>query len=163
MKQLCIGTALLGAALVVAPTLAYAQLPVDIGKREYVLACAVCHGDSGKGDGPLVEFLKKPPTDLTKIQKNNGGVFPFPRVYGVIDGRLPVGAHGPREMPVWGREFRQDAADLTRGFGINPKDAEVVRARPDHRIDRLHLYPPGEVARRGPRDQNKAFFLEILS
>jgi mono/diheme cytochrome c family protein len=110
--------------------LAYAQMPEDIGKREYVLSCAVCHGDSGKGDGPLVEFLKKPPTDLTIIQKNNKGVFPFARVYGVIDGRLPVLVHGPRDMPVWGREYRQDAADLTRGFGINPEDAEsYVRGR----------------------------------
>jgi mono/diheme cytochrome c family protein len=130
MKQLCIGTAVLGAALVVAPMLAYAQMPVDIGKREYFLTCTVCHGDSGKGDGPLVEFLKKPPTDLTKIQKNNKGVFPFARVYGVIDGRVPVGAHGPREMPVWGIEYREDAAELTHGFGISPKDAEsYVRGR----------------------------------
>ena len=37
MKQLCFGSAVLGAALVVAPMLAYAQMPVDIGKREYFL------------------------------------------------------------------------------------------------------------------------------
>jgi mono/diheme cytochrome c family protein len=130
MKQLCIGTAVLGTALVAAPVLGYAQMPSDIGKREYVLACAVCHGDTGKGDGSLVEVLKKPPTDLTKIQKNNKGVFPFARVYDVIDGRISVVAHGPREMPVWGREFRQDAAELTRGFGINPEDAQsYVRGR----------------------------------
>jgi mono/diheme cytochrome c family protein len=130
MKELCIRITVFGAALVVAPMLAYAQMPQDIGKREYVLSCAVCHGDSGKGDGPLVEFLKKPPTDLTIIQKNNKGVFPFARVYGVIDGRLPVLVHGPRDMPVWGREYRQDAADLTRGFSITPEDAEsYVRGR----------------------------------
>ena len=130
MKQLCIGTAVLGVALIGAPVLACAQMPVDIGKRDYVLACAACHGDSGKGDGPVVEYLKKPASDLTKIQKNNKGVFPFARVYGVIDGRIPVGAHGPREMTVWGSEFRQDAAELTRGFGISPKDAEsYVRGR----------------------------------
>jgi mono/diheme cytochrome c family protein len=130
MKQLCIGTAVLGAALIAAPMLGYAQMPVDIGKREYVLACAACHGDRGKGDGPVVEYLKKPATDLTKIQKNNSGVFPFDRLYEVIDGREAVGAHGPREMPVWGREFREDAVELTRGFGISPKDAEsYVRGR----------------------------------
>lgn len=130
MKQLCIGTAVLGAALIGAPVVAYAQMPVDIGKREYVLACAVCHGDSGKGDGPVVEYLKKPAADLTKIQKNNSGVFPFDRVYEVIDGRKAVGTHGSREMPVWGTEFREDAAELTRGFGISPKDAEsYVRGR----------------------------------
>lgn len=130
MKQLCIGTAVLGTFLIGAPVLAYAQMAVDIGKREYALSCTVCHGDSGKGDGPLVEFLKKPAADLTTIQKNNSGVFPFDRLYETIDGRKAVGAHGPREMPVWGAEFREDAAELTRGFGISPKDAEsYVRGR----------------------------------
>jgi len=110
--------------------LAYAQMPVDIGKREYVLSCAACHGNSGKGDGPVVEYLKKPATDLTIIQRNNKGVFPFARLYDVIDGRLSVVTHGPREMPVWGREFHRDAADLTREFGINPEDAQsYVRGR----------------------------------
>ncbi len=130
MKQLCIGTAVLGAALVAAPALCNAQLAVDIGKREYALSCAVCHGDRGTGDGYLVEYLKKPPTDLTKIQKNNDGVFLFARLYAVIDGREAVAAHRPREMPVWGREYRDDAAELFRGFGINPKDVEsFVRGR----------------------------------
>jgi mono/diheme cytochrome c family protein len=130
MRQLCIGTTMLGAALIAAPVLGYAQQAVDIGKREYALSCTVCHGDRGKGNGPLVEYLKKPPTDLTKLQKNNSGVFPFDRIYGFIDGREAVAAHGPREMPVWGREFREDAAELTHGFGISPKDAEsYVRGR----------------------------------
>ena len=51
MKQLCIGTAVLGTALVAAPVLGYAQ-DEDLGKRVYVNRCAVCHGVSGKGDGP---------------------------------------------------------------------------------------------------------------
>ena len=47
-----------------------------------------------------------------------------------IDGRKTVGAHGSREMPIWGTAFREDAAELTRGFGISPKDAELyVRGR----------------------------------
>ena len=124
MKQLCLGATVLVAALISAPVLAYAQLAVDIGKREYVLSCAACHGSSGKGDGPVVEFLKKPATDLTKIQKNNSGVFPFNRLYEVIDGRKAVGVHGPREMPVWGKQYRYDAEELTRGFGISPQNAE---------------------------------------
>ncbi len=99
----------------------------DIGKREYVLSCAICHGESGKGNGSLVEFLKKSPTDLTKIQKNNGGVFPFERLYTVIDGREVVGAHG-REMPAWGGIYRTDATEIA-SF-ITPQDAEsFVRGR----------------------------------
>jgi mono/diheme cytochrome c family protein len=130
MKQLCLGAAVLGAAVIAAPVFACAQMPADVGRREYVLSCAACHGDSGKGDGPVVAYLKKPAADLTIIQRNNNGVFPFARLYDVIDGRILVVAHGPREMPVWGREFRQDADDLTRGFGINPEDAQsYVRGR----------------------------------
>ena len=33
-------------------------------------------------------------------------------------------------MPIWGREFREDAVELTRDFGISPQDAEsFVRGR----------------------------------
>ena len=85
---------MLAAALVAAPVLGCAQA-VDIGKREYVNSCAVCHGDSGRGDGSIVAYLKIKiaPGDLTKIQKNNSGVFPFGRVYEVIDDRKTIAAH----------------------------------------------------------------------
>lgn len=48
----------------------------------------------------------KPPPTLTRLQRNNGGVFPFDHVYQVIDGRKEVLVHGPREMPVWGSVYR---------------------------------------------------------
>jgi mono/diheme cytochrome c family protein len=129
MKQLCLGTAVFGAALVAAPVLGYAQ-DVDIGKLEYDNSCAVCHGVSGKGDGPLAASLKKPPTDLTKIQKNKVGLFPFDRLYEVIDGRQGVEAHGPRDMPVWGSQYIGQAVGSTGGFGITLKDREsFVRGR----------------------------------
>ncbi len=139
MKPLLLAAFAITAFLAVAGTTANAQQNVparqpfdigsaaDIGKREYVLSCAVCHGERGKGDGSLVEFLKKSPTDLTKIQKNNRGVFPFERLYAVIDGRQVVGAHG-REMPVWGGLYRADATEI--GSFITPQDAEsFVRGR----------------------------------
>lgn len=92
----------------------------DTGKYEYMAHCVTCHGDSGKGDGPLVASLKKRPADLTRIQKDNMGVFPFARVYEVIDGREAVAAHGPRDMPVWGSEYREEGGkasgyEATRG------------------------------------------------
>ena len=116
MRQLCKATAVLGAALVAAPVLGYAQ-DEDLGKRVYVNRCAVCHGVSGKGDGPLATQLKAHVADLTQIQKNNRGVFPFDRLYRVIDGREAVAAHGPREMPVWGNE---NEVDITTGFLAAP-------------------------------------------
>ncbi len=128
MKQLCIGTAVLGAALAAAPVLGYAQ-DVDIGKLEYVKNCAVCHGVSGKGDGPLAASLKKSPADLTKIQTDNSGVFRFDRLYEVIDGREAVEAHGPRDMPVWGNEYIGQAVGLTGGLGTSKEYESFTRGR----------------------------------
>jgi mono/diheme cytochrome c family protein len=68
MKQLCKAPAVIGAALVAAPAFCYGQ-DEDLGKRVYVNRCAVCHGLSGKGDGPLAAQLKTPVADLTQIQK----------------------------------------------------------------------------------------------
>ena len=77
----------------------------DFGRREYERSCASCHGASGKGDGVLAGLLIKNPSDLTQLSRGNQGVFPFQRLYQVIEGEgLPV--HGTREMPVWGREYR---------------------------------------------------------
>jgi len=84
----------------------------DVGKDEYQSKCETCHGASGKGDGAQAQFLPKRPADLTKLTKNNGGVFPVSRVHEIIDGRLEVAAHGSRLMPVWGDEF---SVDETRG------------------------------------------------
>ena len=73
--------------------------------------CMVCHGQGGKGDGIMVTFnlLNVTPPNLTLLSKRNNGHFPFWQVYGVIDGREPLKAHGSREMPLWGDEFRLDA------------------------------------------------------
>lgn len=89
---------------------AAAETLVDVGKLEYEGACAVCHGLGGAGNGPMVAQLAKPVPDLTVLARNNGGVFPFDRVYQVIDGRREVTSHGSREMPVWGRGFRKQSS-----------------------------------------------------
>jgi hypothetical protein len=56
------------------------------------------------------------------------GIFPFDRLYEVIDGRVAVGPHGPREMPIFGRDYSQEAGEY---YGITtPKDIEsYVRGR----------------------------------
>jgi hypothetical protein len=82
------------------------------------------------GDGTLLRLLQRrkiAPADLTKIQKSNNGVFPFGRVYEVIDGRKTIAAHGSREMPVWGDRFKEKSAELSElalRFGISI-DAEA--------------------------------------
>jgi len=104
------------------------DIKLDIGKIEYDSACAVCHGLTGKGDGPLKSQLTKPVLDLTVLAKNNKGVFPFDRVYQIIDGRQEVKAHGPREMPVWGRAFNTETSIYFDNYP--PQDSEsAVRSR----------------------------------
>ena len=100
----------------------------DFGRREFERSCASCHGDVGKGDGPLAGLLKKNPPDLTRLSLNNQGVFPFQRLYQVIEGEdLP--AHGSREMPIWGLEYRLEDGQYYSD-SITPYDARaLVRAR----------------------------------
>lgn len=115
MKSSALITAVVAAVLIAAPGNSQAQQRrVDVGKLEYEANCASCHGVKGKGDGPLKSFLSKGPSDITTLTKRNGGVFPINRVYEVIDGREEVKAHGPREMPVWGRDYIYKAEDDLR-------------------------------------------------
>ena len=93
--------ATIAASMAITISIAYAQKS-DFGKRDYDSHCAVCHGVSGKGDGPYKPLLTKTPSDLTILAKNNKGVLPVDRLYQVLDGRMEVAAHGPREMPIWG-------------------------------------------------------------
>jgi mono/diheme cytochrome c family protein len=81
----------------------------EAGKARFMDTCAVCHGADAKGKGPVANLLTQVPTDLTMLAKNNGGVFPFGTVYDTIDGRDMPGAHGTREMPVWGKDWKVDA------------------------------------------------------
>lgn len=40
------------------------------GKLMYETTCIVCHGDSGKGDGPIIPKYPKPPTLLSSKLRN---------------------------------------------------------------------------------------------
>jgi hypothetical protein len=64
---------------------------------------------------------------LTALSKANGGVFPFARVYNVIDGRFDVLAHGPRDMPIWGEIF-QSPRESSNPASPPPEkeDAELI-------------------------------------
>lgn len=79
------------------------------GEIEFQNHCAVCHGVDAKGDGLMSRFLTVRPADLTQLAHKNKGVFPFWQVYGIIDGREEVRAHGTREMPIWGDRFREQS------------------------------------------------------
>jgi mono/diheme cytochrome c family protein len=108
---------------------AFAEDKLDIGKIEYEAACAVCHGVTGKGDdSALKELLVKPVPDLTVLAKNNKGVFPFDRVYQIIDGREEVKAHGPRKMPVWGNTFNRQSSIFFENYPPHDRES-AARSR----------------------------------
>jgi len=102
---------------------------IELGKNEYLKSCASCHGVTGKGDGPVIKSLIKPPPDLTKLSEANKGVFPFSRVFDVIDGRIAIMIHGTRDMPVWGEVYmREWKSGLPLNFSKELAEA-MVRIR----------------------------------
>lgn len=120
MKAKRLLTALAGVAVLCSPLAANAQKPFDLGKSEYDARCAVCHGPTGKGDGPYLRFMNlhelraKGTGDLTLLAKRTNGVFPLKQVYEYIDGTSEVLAHGPRDMPIWGLSYRRLGRDEFR-------------------------------------------------
>ena len=79
---------------------------IAAGKARFMENCASCHGEDAKGYGDRSSKLADIPSNLTILSKSNGGKFPFKLVYDTIDGRQHIGAHGSRDMPVWGAEYR---------------------------------------------------------
>ena len=90
--------------------------PMTAGRAVYGTYCAVCHGVSARGDGPLAASMKRTPPNLAEMAKRNGGVFPSELVFKTIDGRQPIRGHGGPDMPVWGDAFAKsrEAGDEDR-------------------------------------------------
>jgi mono/diheme cytochrome c family protein len=63
------------------------------GKEMYKNYCAPCHGEDGKGNGPVASSLKARPSDLTELAKNNNGKFPDTHIVAILQFAT---------MPVWG-------------------------------------------------------------
>jgi mono/diheme cytochrome c family protein len=106
------------------------------GRTLYKTHCAVCHGTTGRGDGPLAVRLRVPPPDLTLFAAHNGDVFPSATVHRIIDGRQALAGHGRPDMPVWGDAFARSSTG-------KPGDS------PDERIDALVQYLESIQQRRG--------------
>ena len=92
----------------------------DAGKSEYQSSCEACHGQDGKGKGPLSTQLNVSPADLTTLAKKNNGVFPVMHVYEVIDGRQPIPSHGTRVMPIWGSRYTSEQIQTQQALRNRP-------------------------------------------
>lgn len=102
---LVVGGLLLGILMVAGPLSAAEKGDAEKGKAQYQTFCAVCHGASGKGDGPTAAALNPRPRDhtdgkymntlkneyLTKVVKQGG-----PAV-----GKSPL-------MPPWGASLNDE-------------------------------------------------------
>ena len=75
------------------------------GQETFFRFCASCHGEEGRGDGPVAAGIPITVPDLTQLQRRHGEDFPEATLRKIIDGRNPVIYHGTRYMPVWGYEF----------------------------------------------------------
>ncbi len=75
------------------------------GEVTYQRFCASCHGETGRGDGPVADGLKISVPDLTLLAQRHGNDFPESALRKIIDGREIIIVHGTRYMPVWGYEF----------------------------------------------------------
>ncbi|MDI6750371.1 MAG: c-type cytochrome [Pseudomonadota bacterium] len=120
-------TFLVTASLLVGGSVLAADKLIDVGKGEYNAACASCHGLQGKGDGPAADQMKTKVPDITGLAKANNGVFPFDKVYQIIDGRAEIKAHGSREMPIWGAAFRRQTSVYFENYAGDPESGARSR------------------------------------
>lgn len=104
---------------------------ITSGQLEFREFCQQCHGPQGLGDGPTAAVLTKKPANLTVLTRNNGGVFPTQNVRDYITGDKFVLAHGTREMPLWGLQFRRRRSSA----GPEASEADI-----DAKINRLVEY-----------------------
>ena len=97
------------------------------GKAVYDENCAMCHGPTGQGDGPLADELFQRPTDLTMLSATNGGVFPSVTVISHIDGYVR-GENSSGAMPEFGPLLVGDNVLLETGDGVVTPTPEPLLA-----------------------------------
>ncbi|NIN68592.1 MAG: c-type cytochrome, partial [Anaerolineae bacterium] len=83
---------------------------IAAGEDKYNEYCAVCHGATGKGDGPVATNLDPPPTDFTdpEVMENKS----YQDLFNAV--RRGGGAiHRSIYMPRWGEQLTdQDIWDM---------------------------------------------------
>ncbi|SMX24490.1 c-type cytochrome [Boseongicola aestuarii] len=114
-----LGRIILAASAVVLGTISVASAEDHAGKEEFMIACAVCHGESGKGNGPFASMMNVEVPGLTGLAAANEGVFPFLKAFEIVDGRTGMRAHGG-PMPIWGDRYKSEVENL------GPYSSEII-------------------------------------
>jgi mono/diheme cytochrome c family protein len=84
------------------------------GRELYLQYCASCHGLTEEGNGAMARALTTPPAHLRHLSERYGNPLPEDQIAQYIDGRADVKAHGPRDMPVWGKRFYSEGQGSER-------------------------------------------------
>ena len=106
----------LAACLLAGAATAQGSMPEpDEGREIFEENCAVCHGNSGMGNGPWAGSYNPAPADLTALKVD--GVFSRTRVLSVIDGYDRTGLPG-HEMPEFGLLLQGDTVPVDVGDGV---------------------------------------------
>ncbi|MCB1338805.1 MAG: cytochrome c [Maritimibacter sp.] len=111
-------------ALFLAASTGFALADADVGRSEYTVACAGCHGESGLGDGPFAGLLNIAVPGLTGLTQANDGEFPFLKTLMIVDGRTGIRGHGG-PMPIWGDRYEASAVEQGDVYGAEL----IVRGR----------------------------------
>lgn len=99
---------------------------LESGRQSYIESCAFCHGDDARGFGIVSATLEKQPADLTQLKKKYDGVFPWRAVYRTVDGREMPGAHGSREMPIFGDRWSADLPPEYADYYVRGRILEIL-------------------------------------
>jgi mono/diheme cytochrome c family protein len=123
-----------GLAVALAPAAAAIQAPPPQGsavegRQLFRTYCASCHGTSARGDGPMVQYLRIPPSNLTTLAAANKGLFPAEAIHRAIDGRRAVKAHGDSAMPIWGDAFTPPESRAAERIGSLVAYLESIQER----------------------------------
>lgn len=100
-----------------------------IGEDEFQNHCAACHGSDGKGNGPIIDFLRAMPADLTAISARNNGTFPFQAVYDTIADVNQTRGHGNSDMPIWGDRYNREVIAQKGEFATDGPAIPETEAR----------------------------------
>ena len=109
---------------------------LETAHEDFITYCSGCHGEDGKGRGPVAIELKTKPADLTGIAARNGGTFDREQVYKKVEGLDMPASHGTSQMPVWGAWFVHQAV----GEGVLLEDARTAAKQATQRINNLVKY-----------------------
>ena len=110
------------------------------GEEIFLNYCAACHGESGRGDGPVARSLVTAVPNLTTITRRYGE-FPSMLIADTIDGRRArIDAHGTRTMPIWGYEFWVEEG----GDVVAQREMKEVIAKLVDYIRSIQDDPPGQ-------------------